>query len=115
MAKNNNTKLSIALTLIAAFLFCWVFLWDTPPEEGIDKSHYNFERTPMQITVYTYSSQRELERTIGASRDSDLLGYAILYPEDRECEVHVLEDKEFLETLGHEIAHCLYGEWHPEI
>jgi len=58
------------------------------------------------------------------SKDFKLLGFALTRPMEQHalnptCDIHQLEirgqdDTERKQTLGHELLHCLYGEWHPD-
>lgn len=85
----------------------------------IDRTGERFEAmVVIHETVEELNQERD--KTI---RDNDLEqmteisdGWSVLFP-DGSCEIHVLRvesvrDKDRLATLGHELAHCLYGNYH---
>lgn len=90
----------------------------------MEKEH-NRSGKPITITVYEYDSYADVSKALsdfekanGQERTKDLsLGWAAW---DREppyqCEIHIkppdrIDDDDML-TLGHEMAHCLYGSYH---
>lgn len=105
-----------------------------PRKTPVQKSH---DRTgsPVEITVFTYPSQRALDAAFremhNLSRNEDResrYGFA-RWPEWRDvqgntvndggewtCQIHILEpefvDDERTLTLGHEMVHCIYGSYH---
>ena len=123
-----------AFTLVG-LVFATLFLVACEPRKTpIEKVH---DRTgaPIEITVYTYQTQAELDRKYrelhGIARRDDnesRLGFA-RWPEWRNkdgesvndggrwtCEIHILEprfiDDDRTLTLGHEMVHCIYGSYH---
>jgi hypothetical protein len=90
-------------------------------ETATDK--YTFEkgtgrlRPERQITVVTHPSLDDLrkeKRATGAvAANRDLMAYSII--SQTKCTVHIVDPavKYMPEFIGHEITHCLYGEFHP--
>ena len=71
---------------------------------------YNFENQELRITTILYQDREDLKEAHPDNIYSS--GFATLYPEDKECEIHALEGTDIEKTLGHELMHCLYGRWH---
>lgn len=105
-----------------------------PRKTPVEKAH---DRTgaPIEITVYTYQTQRQLDEAyreihgIRRSDDPDRRHGFAQWPEWRDkdgnavndggkwtCDIHVIEpkyiDDEPTLTLGHEMVHCIYGSYH---
>jgi hypothetical protein len=95
-----------------------------PPDQGppIVKQFDRGAKT-IQLRVVTHSSHRELTQAkikFEKGKPSPLLYGWSAWSKDEpgQCELHVKEathyrDVEF-ETWGHELAHCLYGNFHDE-
>lgn len=80
------------------------------------------------ITVVTYPSRTSLLRaydeiTLGdgdqvrkVNDNTDLQAFSKVNELTGRCEVHTLDPRVSYspELMGHELTHCLYGEWHPE-
>lgn len=82
-----------------------------------------FDKLPLRPSIKTYSSLKELRqvfkvtRPIAAKRvDVDsVMAYAVINLEDHTCVVHTVDPAILYmpEYIGHEITHCLYGNFHP--
>lgn len=75
-----------------------------------------FERTQPGVTIVVHRTVDELrraapKRTVDAGK-VDLMAWAVI--RDGGCEVHVVDPAVTWkpEWLGHEVAHCVWGEWH---
>ena len=91
----------------------------TPIDKEFDKTGES-----LVITVYTYKNEQQLTRALIAKNEE--LNTETPYPDKlREgwaawnkysCDIHILEPRHMrdFETLGHEMAHCLYGTYHKE-
>ncbi len=46
------------------------------------------------------------------SADRDLFGFAVI--DSKTCTIHAVDPAKSYkpEQLGHELAHCIYGDWH---
>lgn len=79
------------------------------------------------ITVYTYDSIADLNAAVREKKTSRLKvkGIAFWYFKSKtpdkmdRCEIHVVtparKDGPHVTTWGHELAHCVYGSYHPEV
>jgi hypothetical protein len=87
------------------------------------QKEHNRTGQPMTVTVYEYSSYRDvttaLQKFHGRRNKVDnSLGWAAWdLQAPYQCEIHIkppdkIDDDDVL-TLGHEMAHCLYGSYHP--
>jgi len=86
---------------------------------------YTFEKAATRIeerpiTVITHSSINELKQYYNSQPNHRKLGaneqlhaYTVIRP--KVCEMHVVDPKVSYDPvfMGHELTHCLYGEWHP--
>lgn len=85
---------------------------------------YTFEQGSQRIAersirVVTYETETALkaayaevgQRTLGPNED--LFGFSVITKTG--CTIHALDPKVNYrpEELGHELTHCLYGEFHP--
>lgn len=87
---------------------------------------FTFEQTserlepPRQLVVVTVASQDDLnalyERTKNAEKlpsNAELFGFGVI--SSRTCTIYIVDPKLTYkpEHYGHELTHCLYGNWHP--
>lgn len=111
--------------VLATGLLSMLFLTSCEPSEksGLPES---FDRSgeELRITVIFHPSQAAVDK---AYRDQfgrsniDRLGFAVFAnPGNRPywCTIHAQKptrrDDEKMDTLGHELTHCLLGTWHEE-
>lgn len=112
----------ITLTLVFILVGC---VPDTGQHlDTINKQH-NRTGVPIEITTFEYKTYNEVRRALfkfERSNKQDIttdksLGWAAWdhYP-PYQCNIHIKEpdklDDEDILTLGHEMAHCLYGSYH---
>lgn len=78
---------------------------------------FNKAGKTLQVTVNNYTSTRELNKhTLNPSKG--LKGQAIYAKEDLICDINIVRpkninlDDNYALTLGHELMHCLYGNYH---
>jgi hypothetical protein len=73
--------------------------------------------TEFKVQVVLYKSTKELRaegRSYGADNPS-LMAFAILEPPLYDkCTIHIVDPKYDYqpEWYGHELTHCIYGQWH---
>ena len=76
---------------------------------------FNKEKKPLSITVITMKSTNEMRRKVWKYKEG-IQGQALYSPNDNRCEIIIYEpkkvDDEATLTLGHELMHCLYGDYH---
>lgn len=81
-----------------------------PVEKEFDK-----EGQTLKVTVVFVNSEREMSRH-AFDYMKGVRGQALYSKEDNECKIVTYEpryiDKDPTMTLGHELMHCLYGDYH---
>lgn len=104
------SKLLLCLPSLMLLVACSVENTEITPS-------FNREGEELQVTVTTYETSEELNDYV---RDPSLglQGQALYNNIDNECDIklvkkrHVVVDDEYALTLGHELMHCLYGDYH---
>ena len=86
----------------------------------------DFDRTEqeLRIEVFLYDNQSELNKAHKerfGGKEIGLLGFAVWANPGKKpywCEIHAVEPKRAddnnMDTLGHELAHCIFGQFHPK-
>ena len=93
----------------------------TQPEPGVDGyvfSDKEFTQLDINLRVVYYDSIEELQLEAQIKEFAfwaDILAFSEVT--DNYCEVHIVDPAVAYhpERLGHEIAHCLHGNWHPRM
>ena len=92
--------------------------------DGYRFAKKSIELKEVRIKIVTYKSKAQLEKAIlqytkdakyGAVRTSKVEAFSILQSPDFEvCTIHMIDPaiSHKPEYVGHELLHCLYGEWH---
>ena len=95
-------------------------------EPGDGKIKQDFDRSgqELRITVVYHENATELNRSYYERFGNDgikRLGYAVYANPGRQpywCEIHALAprstDDEKMDTLGHELSHCVFGQFHDK-
>jgi hypothetical protein len=77
-----------------------------------------FSRDEVQIKVVKYNSRQELLRAgkLKGATNPDLVAFSILSPPFNSCTIHMMNPEVEYEPefIGHELTHCLYGQWHTD-
>lgn len=104
-----------------------LFLSSCGEKGGKIEGSHNYENKQFPITVHVYENKSDLQKALrekgldnrrnvsGKSSWSITSDMKVLY----DCDIYVVkpngvEDKDNLHTWGHELAHCVYGTYHPE-
>lgn len=116
--------MKIKLSVVLAVVFGFAMIACTPPSGDTQGPMIvkEFDRGAKTLTirVITHESYAEVTRAkekFTGKPSEPLLGWsAWSKDEPGQCEIHVVmaqryDDKEF-PTWGHELAHCLYGNYH---
>ncbi len=115
-----QNKYSMRKIILAVAAFLALSSCDSTPRA---KDGYYFEngtKTERSIRFVTYTSMDDVKRayatTKGARKlgpNEDLQAFALVSP--TTCTVHMIDPAVSYkpEWIGHEITHCLYGEFHP--
>lgn len=77
----------------------------------------SFERSQIDMRVVTYKTRREFmiaAKKHGVKSDTVVAFSELKPPEFNVCIVHIMDPRVDYqpEFMGHELAHCLYGQWH---
>lgn len=75
-----------------------------------------FDRSRPNITVVTHATLTDLRAAAPASAkrgDRELMAWGVIRPDG--CEIHIIDPAVSYqpEWIGHEVAHCAWGRWHP--
>ena len=109
-------KMSVVLSLLL-LASC-----NQAPDQGADGYKFGekqFEKSQVQINVVTYKSQTDLQKALGnrAGVDaSNVVAFSVLRPPFDTCTIHMVDPKVKYqpEFVGHELLHCVYGQWHKD-
>lgn len=79
-----------------------------------------FEKTSIKVEMITYKTKAELlkaakQLNITVESNRELAAFATLRPSQNACTIHTMDPSKSYEPefMGHELAHCFYGRWHP--
>lgn len=90
---------------------------------GKGKDGYYFEEPSLfmpefSIKVEMFDNEKDIskeyERKTGEYAPRNLVAFAIVSANTFECTIYIIDpQKKYMpEFIGHELVHCLYGEWH---
>ncbi|MGQ3101005.1 MAG: hypothetical protein ACT6Q5_13240 [Sphingopyxis solisilvae] len=101
-----------ALTIVAALALAGC----DGASDGHQFGDKEFHRARPNITVVTHSTLADLRAAAPASAkrgDRELMAWGIIRPDG--CEIHIIDPAVSYqpEWIGHEVAHCAWGRWHP--
>ena len=84
--------------------------------DGYTFGEPQFNNQQVQVTIVTYKNKAELD---AAAREKgvnipELAAFSVLHPPYNICTIHMIDPKVSYEPefIGHEFAHCVYGQWH---
>lgn len=89
------------------------------PQEGADGYKFGtpqFQKTSFQVNVVVYEDRKQL--LVAAKKYGitipDVLAFSVLRPPFDVCTIHMVSPSYSYEPeyIGHEFAHCMYGQWH---
>ena len=90
------------------------------PQQGADGYSFGtpqYKKQQVTIQIVTYSNSKQLQdvaKSKGAN-NSDIVAFSVLHsPSFDVCTVHMIDPQVRYEPefIGHEFAHCIYGQWH---
>lgn len=104
-------------------LFVLLISCTEAPKDKIEKELFRANQEN-RISVYFYPTKRQLNEEYNkryGGNETEREGFAVWANPGKMpywCEIHVLEpiwiDDENTLTMGHELAHCIYGSYHKE-
>lgn len=83
-----------------------------------EMSQYEYYNFPIQIITYkTFNDLKESAEKYGVvleGRDK-LMAFSVLTANGTKCTMHIIDPhvKYMPEYIGHELTHCVYGQFHP--
>jgi hypothetical protein len=108
--------------LMAIGLVTFVVSCQKQKNTGCDGYYFEketFTRTDLGVHVVLVQSQKEMEtlleehhRTIADGRQ--VAAFSVLKVNEPECTIYMIDPKISYqpEFIGHELVHCVYGDWH---
>jgi hypothetical protein len=91
------------------------------PQSNLGSDGYRFgekqyEQSSVQVNVVTYKTREKLvasAKKLGVNNE-DIAAFAILQKNGKICTMHIIDPEVSYEPefIGHEFAHCVYGQWH---
>lgn len=104
------------LAVLAALLLA--ACGDPKGADGYVFGEAEFERNQIAVTIVQHDSRASFESAAKARGIADLsalAAFAAYPPDEPRCVIHIerLSSRYEPEWLGHEMAHCIHGRWHP--
>ena len=126
MVKRAKLLFSVLLAVLVALVFTFAFslsllLTETKLIGELDiVNKYQPARNNFSLEVKIYESEKALTRAINQYLSQDDMrlrsGFSVWKIDGSECTIFVTEpmvEKDF-DSWGHELGHCVYGNWHPQ-
>jgi len=126
MVKRAKLLFSVLLAVLVALVFTFAFslsllLTETKLIGELDiVNKYQPARNNFSLEVKIYDSEKALTRAINRYLSQDDMrlrsGFSVWKFDGSECTIFVTEpmvEKDF-DSWGHELGHCVYGNWHPQ-
>ena len=113
------TKYSLWILLVSVWVGAYTVANDiTASTDGYEFLTKEFTQLDVKLKVVYYDSIEELQLEAQIKEFtfwSEILAFSEVT--DNYCEVHMVDPEvEYRpERLGHEITHCLHGNWHPRM
>lgn len=112
----------IAIGSIAAFMLFSVVACNPTRNTGADGYQFGekqFERDNVKVVVRTYKTREEFIASAeakGIENADQVAAFSVLRPPFDTCYIHMIDPAVEYEPefIGHEFAHCLYGQWHTD-
>ena len=119
---------NILLALVVLLSTMWISNSSFARETGADGYRFStksIERKEVRIKIVTYKTSEALEKALkshlgndpkySAIKASRVEAFSILeLPEYNVCTIHMIDPEVSYEPeyVGHEMLHCIYGQWH---
>jgi len=114
------TKFKVVLVALAA-----LFITSCDSEPRQIKQDFDRSGEALHITVIFHENEQALNKAyferFGGNRKEKKLGFAVFANPGNKpywCEIHATRptraDDEKMDTMGHELAHCVFGQFHPQ-
>ena len=106
-----------------AGLFLILFLGACEPTSNTGTDGYKFgkpqyEKQSVQVNVVTYKTRADFDNAakgFGVASET-LVAFSVLEPPFDQCTIHMIDPRTKYqpEFTGHELLHCVYGQWHTD-
>ena len=112
MAKRLLLSLALALTSVAAAA--------APSLDGYSFETEQFEHRTVSVTFVPVERQTDLQALSEINgihlRSSQIKGFTRYDAKSDSCVIYMMDPKVSYEPefLGHELTHCIYGDFHPK-
>lgn len=89
-----------------------------PSADGYTFGKKQYEMDEVSISVHTFKNQQEFRaaaKKVGID-DDNVVAFSTIRPPFDHCEIYMIDPavKYEPEFIGHEFAHCVYGQWHTD-
>ena len=114
MPQSTKKLLFVALGVLGWILF---LVEATTSSDGYQFESKQFEQAEIELSVRVFADLEELAAAavrVGLPEHTD--AFASVYDSGRRCTIHLLDPAANPwepATVGHEIAHCIWGDYHP--
>lgn len=110
-----KTNLHSDICKIALIVLLLTFNSGCEKKKDLIKDSPTKDTQHLELTVTTVKSMTEM-RMKAWKYEKGIQGQALYSPNDNKCEIIIYKpkrvDDEATLTLGHELMHCLYGDYH---
>ena len=101
-------------SLVAIFTIVILLVGCNDSSNSIART-FNRDGQEIRLTVTTVKTNYDMKSKVWKFKEG-MQGQALYSPSDNKCEIVIYEpkgiDDEATLTLGHELMHCLYGDYH---
>lgn len=107
----------IGIVLIGLFV---VVSCDNKPNNAVDGYYFEqetFTRNSFVTEIVLAGSRAELKQLYldkGGKDANDLAAFAVVSQVQNRCTIYMIDPRVHYEPeyIGHELVHCIYGDWH---
>jgi len=78
-----------------------------------------FVRTDIQVNIVLVKNQEEMTKLLAehhrsVSSGNEVAAFSVLEVSEPNCTIYMIDPKTSYqpEFIGHELVHCVYGDWH---
>lgn len=101
-------------------LLCVIVSCDMSKKTGVDGYWFkqeSFTRNSFTTDIVLVPNEEELKKLFaekGGENAENLAAFTLLSQTENKCTIYMIDPKVQYEPefIGHELVHCIYGEWH---
>lgn len=121
---NKQLKIIIKAIGLTAAIFLGSWLLQSCQQKKVGADGYYFEketftRTDIQVKIVLVQNQNEMTKLLEEhgrtpAAGNQVAAFSSLSKETSECTIYMIDPKLSYqpEFIGHELVHCIYGNWH---